>query len=401
VEVFETRIAAGATGRIGVFPAREFFRPKGRYVRMMIRKLGLVVVAIALVAAIGAGCKSVETTSAILHNQSGRYDLAIKTANEALATNPNDAEAEFQLGLAYSYLDSVGLAYKHFMRAAQIDPTRDKDAQNNIQSNFAKHYNKALNHEKDGDHVASAAEFEKAVEADPVDEKGYSQLGVVYDRLAEQSTDSLQTLDYYNRAVANFDKVLELAKPGDKVYIDALKFAGQILAKTGRSEEAAARFGRLVEEDPTNYRTIEDLGYELVDSKDWKGASLFLDLAAQARAKLGADDATLFFNLGVVNFNMGKDTRDPATLAKALEYYEKALALSPTDVATVRNAMVVHVYMENWRGAAEWGERFVALSPEDIDGWRTLTRAYNELGDSEKARRCELRYDELRKRQQP
>ncbi len=103
---------------------------------------------IALVAAIGAGCKSVETTSAILHNQSGRYDLAIKTANEALATNPNDAEAEFQLGLAYSYLDSVGLAYQHFTRAAQIEPARDKDAQNNIQSNFAKHYNKALNYEQ-------------------------------------------------------------------------------------------------------------------------------------------------------------------------------------------------------------------------------------------------------------
>ena len=369
---------------------------------MMSRKLGLAVVMIALIAAIGAGCKSVETTSAILHNQSGRYDLAIKTANEALATNPNDAEAEFQLGLAYSYLDSVGLAYKHFMRAAQIDPARDKDAQNNIQSNFAKHYNKALNHEKDSDHVAAAAEFEKAVEADPVDEKAYSQLGVVYSRLAEQSADSTQALAYYDKAVASFDKVLELAKPGDKVYVDALKFAGEILAKTGRSEEAASRFGRLVEEDPTNYRAIEDIGYELVNARDWKGASLFLDLAAQARSKLGADDATLFFNLGVVSFNMGKDAKDPATLAKAIEYYEKALALNPSDIATVRNGMVVYVYMENWRGAAEWGERFVALSPDDIDGWRTLTRAYNELGDTEKARRCELRFDELRKRaQQP
>jgi tetratricopeptide (TPR) repeat protein len=368
---------------------------------MMSRKLGLAIVMIALVAAIGAGCKSVETTSAILHNQSGRYDLAIKTANEALATNPNDAEAEFQLGLAYSYLDSVGLAYKHFMRSAQIDPSRDKDAQNNIQSNFAKHYNKALNYEKDNDHMNAATEFERAVEADPVDEKGYSQLGVVYNKLAAQSSDSVQTLEYYNKAVAAFDKVLELAKPGDKIYIDALKYAGEILATTGRPEEAAARFGRLVEEDPTNYRAIEDIGYELVNAKNWKGAALFLDLAAQARSKLGADDATLFFNLGVVHFNIGKDAKDPAVLAKAIEYYEKALALNPTDVATVRNGMVVYVYMENWRGAAEWGERFVALSPDDIDGWRTLTRAYNELGDSEKARRCEQRFEELRKRQQP
>ena len=357
---------------------------------MMSRKLGLAVVLVVL-AAIAAGCRTVQTTSAILHNQSGRYDLAIKTANEALATNPNDAEAEFQLGLAYSYLDSVGLAYSHFKRSAQIDPTRETDAQNNIQSNFAKHYNKALNSLKDDDQLAAAAEFERAVEADPVDAKGYSQLGTVYTRLADEDPDSTQAAQYYDKAVTNFDKVLELAKPGDKQYVDALKVAGQILAKTGRVEEAASRFGRLVEEDPTNYRAIEDIGYDLVNARNWKGASLFLDLAAQARAKLGADDGTLFFNLG-------KDAKDPATLAKAVEYYEKALALNPTDAATVRNGMVVYVFLENWRGAAEWGERFVALSPDDIDGWRTLTRAYNELGDTEKARRCELRFDELRKR---
>jgi len=364
---------------------------------MMSRKLGLAVVLVVF-AAISAGCRAVETTSAILHNQSGRYDLAIKTANEALAINPNDAEAEFQLGLAYSYLDSVDLAYTHFKRSAQIDPAREKDAQNNIQSNFAKHYNKALNSLKDDDQLAAAAEFERAVEADPVDPKGYSQLGAVYTRLADDSPDSTKAAEYYDKAVTSFDKVLELAKPGEKQYVDALKVAGQILAKTGRAEEAASRFGRLVEEDPTNYRVIEDIGYDLVNARDWKGASLFLDLAAQARAKLGADDGTLFFNLGVVNFNLGKDAKDPATLAKAIDYYEKALALNPTDAATVRNGMVVYVFLENWRGAAEWGERFVALSPDDIDGWRTLTRAYNELGDTEKARRCELRFDELRKR---
>jgi tetratricopeptide (TPR) repeat protein len=365
---------------------------------MFSQKLGLAVVMIALVAAMGAGCKSVETTSAILHNQSGRYDLAIKTANEALAANPNDAEAEFQLGLAYSYLDSVGLAYTHFRKSAQIDPNREKDVQNNIQSNFAKHYNKALNSLKEDDQLAAAAEFERSIEADPVDEKGYSQLGIVYARLGDHSTDSTQSLEYYNKAVAAFDKVLELAKPGDKPYLDALKYAGEILAKTGRAEDAASRFSRLVEEDPTTYSAIEDIGYDLVNAREWKGAALFLDLAAQARAKLGHDDATLFFNLGVVNFNLGKDNKDPATLAKAVEYYEKALALNPTDAQTVRNGMVVYVYMENWRGAAEWGERYVALVPDDIDGWRTLTRAYYELGETEKAHRCELRYEELRKR---
>ena len=49
----------------------------------------------------GAGCKSRETTSAIIHNDTGRHDLAIQTSEEALAKDPNDAEAHFQIGIAY------------------------------------------------------------------------------------------------------------------------------------------------------------------------------------------------------------------------------------------------------------------------------------------------------------
>ena len=56
------------------------------------------------------GCQSVATTSAKLRNQEGNYELAIKLAEEAIAKNPKDAEAHFQLGVSYSYLDSVALS---------------------------------------------------------------------------------------------------------------------------------------------------------------------------------------------------------------------------------------------------------------------------------------------------
>lgn len=355
--------------------------------------------AIVLWAVLLAGCKSTETTSAILHNQSGRYDLAIQRANEALATNPNDPEAEFQLGVAYSYLDSVALAYEHFTKAGELDPKRAADVQNNIQSNFARHYNAALNSIKDEDYAKAAGELEKAVRADPMDEKGHFQLGSIYARLGDTAPDSTSDrAEYYSRSVTHFDKVLEQAKPTDQHYRDALSLAGQVLAKSGKPEEAATRFKRLVEEDPTNYRTIEKIGYDLVGEKNWKLAAAFLDLAAQARAKIGADDVTLFYNLGVANFNVGKDSNDPAALEKAVSYYEKALNLSPNNPETLRNIMVTYVFAEKWREVASWGERYVAVAPDDADGWRALTRAYNEIGDKEKARRCELRWDELRKR---
>lgn len=361
----------------------------------------IIVAAAVLLAAVSAmiGCKSVETTSAMLHNQTGRYDLAIQKANEALAKNPNDAEAEFQLGVAYSYLDSTALAYQHYTKALELDPKRAELIQDNIQSNFAKHYNTGLNAIKDDELNNAALEFSKAVQADPRDERGYFQLGTTYTRLGDEEPDSSALrLSYYGKAVENFDKVLELAKPTDKHYTDALSIAGQVLSRSGKPEEAASRFTRLVEEDPMNYGVIERIGNELSDAKDWKGAAVFLDLAAQARAKIGQEDFTLFYNLGVAYFNLGKDGPDRAMLEKSVEYYEKALVITPDEPSTVRNVVVTQVYAENWRKAAEWGERYASLNPNDPDGWRLLTRVYNELGDKEKARRCELRYDELRKR---
>ncbi len=360
-----------------------------------------LVAAIVLVAAVAAtvGCKSVATTSAMLHNQTGRYDLAIQKANEALAENPKDPEAEFQLGVAYSYLDSVGLAFDHYTKSLQLDPKREKLINDNIQSNFAKHYNAGLNGVKEEDDSTAAREFAKAVLADPRDEKGYFQLGAAYTRLGDASPDSsAERMGYYANAVTNLDKVLELAKPSDKYYTDALSIAGQVLSKSGRPEEAASRFTRLIEEDPGNYRIIERIGYDLLNGGDAKGAVVFLELAARARAKIGADDFTLFYNLGVAHVDIGGDTKDREILDKAVGYYEKALAITPDEPQTVRNVLVAYVYAENWRKTVEWGERYAAINPNDADAWRVLTRAYNELGDKEKAHRCELRYDELKKR---
>jgi tetratricopeptide (TPR) repeat protein len=352
-----------------------------------------VAIAVTVVAMI-SGCKSKETTSAIIHNQTGRYDLAIQTASEALAKNPNDAEAHFQLGIAYSRLDSTALAYQNFVEAKKLDPTREKIIDNNIQSNFAKHYNRALNMEKEDDWKTALDELRKATESDPTQPKGFYQLGKACIKLA--GDDSTHAGAYYDRAIKNLDKVLEVSSPSDKTYIDALSLAGEALAVTGRSDEAASRFDRLVEEDPTNYRIIEKIGNDRLDQKDWRGATVFLDLAAKARAKIGAEDFTLYYNLGVAHYQLRKE--DPAQLQKAIEYYEMALNLNPSEPQTTFNIVVAYVQAENWQQAIAWGEKYVSLNPDNADIWRLLGKAYNEVGDQDKARRCLARYEEAMKR---
>ena len=138
----------------------------------------------------------------------GDRNLAIETAKQGLAKDPNDAEAYFQLGVAYSQLDSVGEAYHDFTKAAELDPKREKLANDNIQSNFAKHYNRALNLSRDENVQAAAAEFEKATQADPRQAKGHFMLGSAYERMGVDDP------SYYPKAIEALDQVLDLSTPG-------------------------------------------------------------------------------------------------------------------------------------------------------------------------------------------
>ena len=359
---------------------------------MKLRTLGTIAMAVLLI----AGCKSKETTSSIIHFQTGRYDLAIKTASEAIAKDPNDAEAHFYLALSYGALDSLELSYNHFMRAKELDPARSSMVENNVQSNYAKHYNLALPFIKGEnppveDLQEAAKEFRKATLANPMESKAYYQLGSVYAMIGE--TDE----SYFQKAIPQFDKVLELATPADKHYIDALSRAGTVFSRIGRPQEAISRFSRLIEEDPTNYRVIEKIGNDLLTAEDWIGASVFLDLAARARAKIGAEDFTLYYNIGVAHFQARDE--NPESLTKAVEFYEKALGLKADEPQTTLNIVKTYFAGEDWPQAATWGERYVTLKPDDPTGWRLLARVYNELGDKDKARQCSSRYESLMEEQ--
>jgi tetratricopeptide (TPR) repeat protein len=213
----------------------------------------------------------------------------------------------------------------------------------NIKHNYAKHYNLGQKAFSRNEFDVSAKEFKLASLADPREAIGFYNLGISYARLGE--TDST----YYEKCLSALDKVLELATPADKHYTDALKTMGRILTVVGRVEDAVAKFNRLIEEDPTNYGVIETLGSESMTRGDWKAAAVFLDLAAQARSKIGAENFDLYYNLGVVNYKM-KDT-DPNATARAMEYYQKALELKPDDPQTILNMLFACYGMKDWSQA--------------------------------------------------
>lgn len=345
-----------------------------------------------IVAVAAIGCKSVDTTSMILRNQEGNYDLALELGRKALAANPNDAEAHFQMGFAYSKLDSVALAYQHFIKAKELDPKKDKLVADNIQSNFAKHYKLGQNAGTRGDYKTAVTEFDLATQADPRQAVGFFNLGSSYFSLA--TTDTSNAKADYEAALKAADKVLSISNPSEQVYSRALTLAGKSLVQLGREEDAVERFQRMIEEDPANYLIIQDIGNDLLTAKSWKGAAIFLKMTADARAKVAADDANVYYNLGVAYYNM-RDT-DPNALSESVMYYQKALDLQPDDPATVLNMVLAYTAAEDWDQVALWGEKLVSLNPNDPAGWRLLAVGYQKLGDMDKFKETMDRYDMLK-----
>ncbi len=146
-----------------------------------------------------------------------RYNpsLIIKQANAVLQENPEDAEAHFQLGVVYSNLDSVSLAFEHFGKSMEYDPNpkRIELANNNIRHNYRKHFYTGQAATRDNRYEIAAEEFKKATLADPRNWEGFYQLAVTYIKLGT---------DNYNIARQALEEAWDRATEHDKKIIEEL-----------------------------------------------------------------------------------------------------------------------------------------------------------------------------------
>jgi len=335
-----------------------------------------------------SGCQSVATTSAKLRNQEGNYELAIDLARQGLAQNPMDFEAYFQLGISYTGLDSVGLAYENFIKAKELEPKKATDSENNIRHNFVKHYKLGQSAFARDDFETAAEEFGLSTEADPREANGYYNLGVTYVNLVPTDAANGQ------KAIDAMDKVIELLTPNDANYIRALEVAGRMLADMDRGEEARERFTRLIEEDPTSFGAIEEIGNDLLNQQKFAAAIVFLKMASEARRKIDSEDFTLYYNIGAALYNTRKE--NPDAVDEAIGYYRKALELNDDEPQTIFNISVAYVSKDDYAGAIIWLEKYVSISPSDAKGWQLLARCYSEIGEKDKAREAMIRFEQLR-----
>jgi protein O-GlcNAc transferase len=340
--------------------------------------LAILVVSLVVVYA----CKSVETTSAMLHNEHGQYEKAIEMANKALEKNPNDAEAHFQLGISYSYTGDMSGAYREFMAAARLDPKKAADAEIDIKSNWAKHFNSGLSEFQTDNMAGAAHEFELTTQADPRQIKGWLNLAKVYYSMG------LEDSTYLDKAYATVDTLLVKTDEKDESYTNVLALAGQIMVKRGMKDSAAKIFERLLLEDPAKFDDVERAGGEYLANRDWESGALFMQMAIDARKKTNSEDFESYYNLGVAYFN-AKDC------PKAVEAYLAALELDPENRQGSYSLLLAYYQCELYDDAILQGQKYTEKYADDPNGWRILSLSYSKKGMKLKAEEAAKKYQDL------
>ncbi len=328
-------------------------------------------------------CKSKETMSAILHNDQGSYDKAIEQAKLAIAKNPNDADAHFELGRAYSFTGDMAGAYKEFMMSAQLDPKKVADAETGIKSNWAKHFNAGIS-EFQTDNLAGAAhEFELTTQSDPRQVKGWLNLAKVYASLAMGDSAAYTPLEF-----AAADTLLAMTKEDNEDYANVLALTGVVMIKRGKVEEAQRLFDKLLLDDPANYEEVERAGNTFLAEKDWANGATFLQMAIDARKKTDSEDFESYYNLGVAYFNA-------KNCPKAVEAYLNAYDIDPDNKMGNYSLLLTYFTCEMYDDAILQGQKYTEKWPEDPNAWNVLSRCYGKKGMKIKAEEAMKKVQEL------
>jgi len=340
--------------------------------------LMLLVIALATAYA----CKSVETTSAMLHNQTGNYEEAIAQAKLGIEKNPNDAEAHFQLGISYSYTEEMALSYEHFKKSVELDPNKQKLSEDNIKSNWARHFNAGIA-EYQGDNIEGAAvEFEEAAMADPRRINGWLNLAKSYNKLAKEDS------TYWEKSFVVVDTLMSLITEEHQDYGKVLELVGRVLIVKGEKERAYGIFEKLMRDDPVNAEVAEDVGNDFLVKEEWEDAVKFFQMAADGRRQTETESFDLYYNMGVCHLRLEQ-------YLLSADAFQNSLIIDPENKGAHYSLLLAYYSGEFWDEAIMQGQTYTEMFPDDEKGWQILSLSFSKKGMKIKAEEAARKYQEI------
>jgi tetratricopeptide (TPR) repeat protein len=273
-----------------------------------------------------------------------QFDQAIAAFKEALEHNPNLYEAHFSLGRCYQRFDDAGRAYIHYSNACDTRPHAAEPR-----------YYLGLMHQSHGAHELAKRCFADALRVEPT----FISPEVQDEVLVTRSED--EVVQWYYRLSQDL-KQQHYAEEAERIYRALLQWKpeehraryllGNLLARGRRWDEALEAYGQV----PPHHRHYVDARLRMsAVMRLLKRHKEAYDLLFEC-AKLHPSSGPLFLHMGKILYDMGKND-------SARRSFERAVELMPEDPQA--NYLLGFVYMvlgrENWTLAA-W-RKAVELSP--------------------------------------
>ncbi|MBN2312515.1 MAG: tetratricopeptide repeat protein [Sedimentisphaerales bacterium] len=208
-------------------------------------------------------------------------------------------------------------------RSAQSDTEALETAKalGRSQPNYARVYNRmGTELLKASKPEEAAAEFKKAIEADPTHAGAHNNLGAAYERLGREE------------AQAQYERAIQLEPDFTPAHFNL----SRLLMKKRQAAEAIVELQRTIQVDPNHVGALNMLGMALGRQQKYAEAQIHLEKAV----RLDPNHAEARNNLGAAYAGLGR-------LQEALEQFEAALRLDPDDIEARENLRRVKEAMPN------------------------------------------------------
>lgn len=229
----------------------------------------------------------------VVADQTKNHALGAELIAQAIAINPNNADAHFNRGNALKDLNQVDEAIASYDKAIALNPR------------YTKAYgNRGIAQQKLGRLAAAVASYDKAISlsAGSADVHLYLNRG-----------HALQELRQFDAAVASYDKAIGVKPDYVVVYIDR----GNALNGLKQFDAAVADYDKAIGLDPNNANAYYNRGNALAELRKLNAAVASYDRAIA----LNPGFAEAYSNRGVV-------LKELRQLDAAIASYDKAIALT-------------------------------------------------------------------------
>jgi tetratricopeptide (TPR) repeat protein len=259
-----------------------------------------------------------------LRRQTGRTADAIGELKQALAQQPNSAEATLEMAEAYKAAGDLAQAEYSYKKAIQLQP------------NYWSGYNKlGVFYFAHGRYPEAAQQFEAAVHLLPDSNRPRNNLAGAY-----------QEMGRYPEAIAAYLASLK-SQPSPQAYSNL----GTCYYDLGRYSEAASVYAKAVEMTPKSYRYWANLGdaYRWIPGSDEKANEAYdhaIDLAGK-QIELNERDLDARSRLAECLAKRGR-FQDARVQLKA------AMGIDKNDLETMHRAAIVSMLGQDYEEASRW-----------------------------------------------